>query len=416
MVKGNAGEPLSPPPYGYTKDPNGKGWIVDEEAAAVVRRIFKMTLEGLGTEQIAVTLTNERILTPTFYWHEKGIRKARRLPDREPHKWNNSTVITILSRQEYCGDVLNFKTYAKSFKLKKRIKNDEADMAIFKDMHEPIVDRAVWERIRDKRGKVRKRKTSEGEKNMFSGFLVCADCGSNLWYHFNQKNHEIKYFNCSSYNTHRGNCPTSHHIRVDFLEQVILQEIRRLTKFAKHYEDEFAELVMGHSKHNDVSYRKNKQKELYAMNARDRELDNLFNRMYEDNASGKIDDERFARMSKQYSLEQKNLAEKIKMISAELEKQTDKAMTRDMFISTVRKYTRAKKLSELMLNELIERIEVYHAEKVDGVHRQKLTIHYNCIGSIEIPNVFPLPQPDIQFLARKGVVVSYSPSQIAISS
>jgi len=282
-------------------------------------------------------------------------------------------------------------------------------MAIFKDVHDAIVDRAVWERIQEKRGKVRKRKTLDGEKNMFSGFLVCADCGHNLWFHFNQQNHDIKYFNCSNYKGNRGTCQSTHYIRVDFLEQVILQEIRRLTKFASKHEGEFAKLVMGYSRQADTSQRERRQKELYSLRARDRELDKLFSKIYEDNCAGKIDDERFARMSKQYTLEQKELAEKIAVISAELDKQDDKAMTADAFISTVRRYTRAKKLTERMLGELIQRIEVHQSEKIDGVWIQRLRIHYNCVGAIEVPGDV-LTLPEISMLTRKGVTVSYEPT------
>ena len=343
VVKGNAGEPLSPPPYGYMADPeNPKRWVIDPEPTDVVRRIFKMTLEGYGTEQIADALTKDLILTPIFYWRGKGINRSGKVSDRAPHHWNSSTVIKILSMQEYCGDVINFKTYAKSFKLKKRIPNSEENMAIFKDVHEAVIERAVWQKVQDKRGKARKRKTNDGEKNMFSGLLVCADCGKNLWYHFNQKNPDIKYFNCSGYNTRRGDCPTTHYVRVDFLEQVVLGEIRRLAKFVSQYEDEFVKAVIGHSQQTADTQRQLKEKELAAMTARDRELDRLFNRMYEDNVSGKIDDDRFARMSGQYSLEQKQLAEKMKNVSAQLDRQTDSATSTDMFISAVRKYTRTK--------------------------------------------------------------------------
>lgn len=412
IVKGNAGEPLSLPPYGYQKGPdNPKRWIVDEEAAAVVRRVFQMTLDGFGTEQIAAALSEDKILTPMFYWRSKGINRPGKVSDREPYRWNSSTVVKILSMQEYCGDVINFKTFSKSFKLKKRIPNAEENRAVFKDVHEPIVARADWEKIQQKRGKARKRKTSDGEKNMFSGLLVCADCGHNLWYHFNQKNPEIRYFSCSNYKGNRGDCPTTHYIRVDFLEQVLLQEIRRLTKFASRYEKDFARLVMEHSQQADLSQRQRKQKELDSLLARDRELDTLFNRMYEDNIAGKIDDERFAKMSRQYTLEQQELAEKAKELRAELDKAEDKAMTAELFIATVRKYTRAKKLTERMLNELIERIEVHQAEKVDGVQVQRLTIHYNCVGTIEVPDILPLPQPEIVIQTRKGVALSYSHSQ-----
>ena len=407
-VKGHSGEPLGPPPYGYMNDPdNPKHWIIDSEAAEVVRRIYGMTLDGKGVEQIADALTKDRILSPYSYWRQKGINRPVKMNDRDPYLWNNSTIAGILARREYCGDVVNFKTYSKSFKNKKRIENDPENMVVFKDVHEPIIDRAIWERIQEKRGNIRKRKTSCGEKNMFSGHLFCADCGNNMHYHFNQGNPEIKYFNCSGYNTRRGDCSSTHYIRVDFLEKVVLQEIRRLTRYASQREAEFAQLVMGYSQQSDNTQREKKQKELYALSARDRELDKLFNRMWEDNANGKIDDNRYARMSKQYTDEQKELSGRIKLLTAALDNETTKAMTADMFIATVRRYTRAKKLTERMLNELIEKIEVHQSEKIDGVHFQKLTIHYNCIGAIDIPET--LTMPEILMQTRKGVTVGYSP-------
>jgi predicted phage tail protein len=169
---------------------------------------------------------------------------------------------------------------------------------------------------------------------------------------------------------------------------------------------------MGHSRQSDATQRERKQKELYAMTARDKQLDTLFNRMYEDNISGKIDDERFARMSSQYTAEQKELAESIKVLSAELDKQNDKAMTTDMFISTVRKYTRAKKLTERMLNELIERIEIHHIERVNGAYIQRVTIHYNCVGEIALPASFLMPTVAVN--TRKGVTVNYEPLSQAV--
>ncbi len=379
--------------------------------AAVVRRVFQMTLDGFGTEQIDAALSEDKISTPVFYWRGKGINRPGKVSDREPYRWNSSTVVKFLSMQEYCGDVINFKTFLRSFKLKKQIPNAEENRAVFKEVHEPIVARADWEKIQQKRGKARKRKTSDGEKNMFSGLPVCADCGHNLWYHFNQNKPEIRYFSCSNYKGNRGDCSTTHYIRVDFLELVLLQEIRRLTKFASRYEKDFARLVMEYSQQADLSQRQRKQKELDSLLARDRELDALFNRMYEDNITGKIDDELFVRMSWQYTPEQRELAEKAKELRAELDKAEDQAMTAEFFIATVRKYTQAKKLTERMLNELIERIEAHQADKVDGVQVQRLIIHYNCFGTIEVPDILSLPQPEIVIQTRKGVAVSYSPSQ-----
>ena len=414
-IKGNAGEPMGQPPYGYMKDPdNPKRWIVDDEAALVVKRIYSMTLDGLGTEQIAAQLERDGILTPRAYWLQKGVKRPGKGKQLPPTRWNSSTITKILSLQEYCGDILNFKTYSKSYKNKKRIDNDRENWVVFKDVHEPIIDRAVWEQVQQKRGTRRRRRTNDGEKNMFSGLLVCADCGNNLHYHFNQGNPEIKYFNCSNYKGNRGTCTSTHYVRVDFLEQVVLGEIKRLTKFASHYEEDFVKAVMGSSQQSVALDRKLKEKELAALQARDEELDGLFERIYEDNVSGKLSDDRFSKMSRRYEDEQKEISERIKTLSAEMDKLNSKSVTADMFISTVRKYTRAKVLTPRMLNELIDRIEVHQAEKIDGEWVQHLTIHYNCVGAIFIPEVFPLSVPEVSVNTRKGVVVNYAPCQIAI--
>ena len=408
-IKGNAGEPMGQPPYGYIKDPeNPKRWIVDEEAAQVVRRIYRMTLEGIGTEQIAAKLEEDGVLTPRAYWHSKGINRPGKVKDLPPTHWNSSSVIKMLSVQEYCGDILNFKTYSKSYKNKKRLENDRENWAIFKDVHEPIIERAVFEQVQQKRGKMRKRQAKDGERSMFSGLLVCADCGSNLHFHFNQGNPEIKYFNCSNYKGNRGTCGSTHYVRVDFLEQVVLGEIRRLTKYAGLYEDDFLKEVIGHSRQAEETERRLKEKELKSLLARDDELDGLFERIYEDNVSGKLSDDRFAKMSRRYEEEQKELSEKIKKLRSEIEKQSSRATSTDMFVSIVRKYTRARKLTPRMLNELVEKIEVYNAEKIDGEWVQRLRIHYNCVGEMNIPNEPALPIPAVTVNTRKGVFVSYT--------
>ena len=408
-IKGNAGEPMGQPPYGYIKDPeNPKRWIVDEEAAQVVRRIYRMTLEGVGTEQIAAKLEEDGILTPRAYWHSKGINRPGKVKDLPPTHWNSSSVIKMLSVQEYCGDILNFKTYSKSYKNKKRLENDRENWAIFKDVHEPIIERAVFEQVQQKRGKMRKRQAKDGERSMFSGLLVCADCGSNLHFHFNQGNPEIKYFNCSNYKGNRGTCGSTHYVRVDFLEQVVLGEIRRLTKYAGLYEDDFLKEVIGHSRQAEETERRLKEKELKSLLARDDELDGLFERIYEDNVSGKLSDDRFAKMSRRYEEEQKELSEKIKKLRSEIEKQNSRAASTDMFVSIVRKYTRARKLTPRMLNELVEKIEVYNAERIDGEWVQRLRIHYNCVGEMNIPNEPALPIPAVTVNTRKGVFVSYT--------
>ena len=409
-IRGNAGEPMGPPPYGYTKNPDGsKSWVVDEEAASVVRRIYMLTLDGHGSEQIAAMLTSEHVLTPTHYWKEHGVSRPNRPLTKEPCHWNGSTVVGILTKQEYCGDVINFKTYSKSYKSKARLKNDQENMAVFKDVHEAIVPRELWERVQQQRAGVRHYKTKDGERNMFSGLLVCADCGHNLHYHFNHKNPAIKYFSCPNTKSERGTCTGTHYIRVDFLEQVVLGEIRRLTKFVSQYETQFAKLMMGFTQQAMATERKQVQLELNKAQARDRELDTLFEKLYEDNVAGKISDERFVRMSKKYEAEQVELRSSIKALQSDIERIDGKAATADMFISAVRKYTRARKLTPRMLNELIDKIEVHQAEKVDGVWRQRLTIHYNCVGAITLPDTATIQAPHVTMNTRQGVYVTYAP-------
>lgn len=417
-VKGGSGIPLSPPPYGYIKDPNNQyKWIVDKEAALVVKKIFAMAMSDMGIEEIAVELTFEKILTPVEYARSKGIRKAGgkgQQKTTDPYHWNKSTVRKILALQEYCGDVINFKTYSVSYKNKKRHANNPEDILVFKDVHEPIIDRTTFETIQLKRGNTRKRKTFDGEKNMFSGLLVCPECGSNLNYHFNQKNPSIKYFNCAGHNQgKRKICSTTHYIRVDFLEQVVLGEIRRLTRFACHHEELFTKAISDYSKQALNFQLEARQSEIKTLMLRDKELDRLFERLYEDNVSGKISDDRFKKMSMKYENEQKEIAERMTSIQNLLDDLSEKAITTDKFIAAVKKYTRVKKLTARMLNELIDHIEVYHAEIVDGVKTQKITIYYNCIGSIEIPEDLPIAVPEITLQTRKGVTVSYQTNALA---
>ena len=408
-VKVNSGIPLSLPPYGYIKDADDPTrWLIDEEAAAVVRRIYNMWLSGIGSEQIARALEDDMILRPMHYWKSKGMNRGGKFNPENPYKWKSSTIIKILSQQEYCGDVINFKTYSKSFKLKRRLVTSEENRVIFKDNNEPIIERAVWERVQEKRGKARKRKTNNGTKNMFSGLVVCADCGNNLWFHFNQNNPDIQYFNCSNYKGNRGTCNATHHIRVDFLEKIVLGEIRRLTQYVSKHGNQFIKAAVGFTQQATESLRKRKERELQAKKARDCEIDKIFNRLYEDNMLGKIDDTRFAKMSAQYTKEQAALTEQIKNLTKELDELENRETDVSAFVQALQKYTHVKKLTERMLNELIERIEVCHAERTaSGERRQKIRIVYNCLGSIEIPDLPDITDCQIQFQARKGVEIQY---------
>ena len=409
-LKGNSGEPLSLPPYGYMKDPeNPKRWVVDEEAAVNVRRIFRMALDGYGIMEIAYALDRDGILTPLNYLRSKGMnRGGRRNADTRPTAWNHAMIYKMLALQEYCGDVINFKSYSKSYRNKKRIVTDEKDRAIFWGVHEAIIERGLWEKVQERYGSRKRQPTKSSERSIFAGLLKCSTCGKNLNFHFNQGNHDIKYFNCPTHNAGRGGCDATHYIRVDFLEQVVMQEIHRLTKFASEYEDDFVRAIIGHSMQALETDRAIKEKQLKELLARDKELDSLFERIYEDNASGKISDERFGKMSRNYEQEQGELTKRIKTLQAELKKETGQLYTADNFLEIVRSYTDAAELTQRMLHELINHIDVYHASRVDGEITQKVKIHYNCIGAFEVPAKEHIPELEVLITARKGVAYSYT--------
>ena len=415
-MKGNAGVPLSPPPYGYIKNPDDpRFWIVEPEASEVVRRIYRMALEGYGLAETAAQLAADGVVNPTYYWRSRGTSRGGSKSTVEPTKWGHTTVKKILTLQEYCGDVINFKSYSKSYKMKKRIENPEENRAIFLNVHEAIIDRQTWEKVQTlQKGTRRKKPTVTQEPSVFSGLLKCPECGGNLNFHFNQNNHDIKFFSCQNHNSGYRKCSKTHYIRLDFLEQVVLYEVKRLACFASEYENDFIKAMIGRSAKVAENTALRKQRELDALTARDRELDMLFERLYEDNVAGKIDDARFAKMSKRYEQEQGENAKKIKALRLELKKDESKRMDIDDFLETVRRYTDATTITKRMVAELIDHIEVYHAEKQDGVTNQRVVIYYNCIGAFDVPDRRKIPEADIIMETRKGVALSYAPEQVAV--
>ena len=403
-MKGNAGIPLSQPPYGYIKNPDDpRFWVVDSKAADVVRRIYDMALEGYGLAEIANALGRDGIVNPTYYWRSKGVNRSGSKSTLEPTKWGHTTVKKILTLQEYCGDVINFKSYSKSYKMKRRIQNPEENRAIFLNVHEPIIDRVTWEKVQSlQKGTRRKKPTVTQEPSVFSGRLKCPECGGNLNFHFNQKNHDIKFFSCQNHNSGLRKCSATHYIRLDFLEQVVLYEVNRLAAFANEYEHDFVKAMLGRSAKVAENDRARKQRELNSLLARDKELDMLFERLYEDNVAGKIDDARFARMSKRYEQEQGEISAKVKALRLELKKAEGQQMDMEGFLETVRRYTHVTKITQRMVSELIDHIDVYHAEKQDGVTNQQVVIHYNCIGAFEVPDRRKIPEADIIMETRKA--------------
>ena len=415
-MKGNAGVPLSPPPYGYIKNPDDpRFWVVEPEAAQVVRRIYRMALEGYGLAETASALGSDGIVNPTYYWRSRGVNRGGSKSTVEPTKWGHTTVKKILTSQEYCGDVINFKSYSKSYKMKKRIENPEENRAVFLNVHEAIIDRATWEKVQTiQKGTRRKKPTVTQEPSVFSGLLKCPECGGNLNFHFNQNNPEIRFFSCKNHNSGHRLCTKTHYIRLDFLEQVVLYEVRRLACFANEYESDFIKAMIGRSAKVAENERIRKQRELDTLTARNQELDMLFERLYEDNVAGKIDDARFGKMSKRYEQEQGENEKRIKALQLELKKGEGKRMDIDAFLEQVRRYTDATAVTKRMVTELIDHIDVYHAEKRDGITDQRVTIYYNCIGAFNVPDRRKIPEADIIMETRKGVALSYAPEQAAV--
>lgn len=414
-IRGNSGEPLSLPPYGYIKSPdNPKKWIVDPEAAAIVKDIFKMCLEGKGNETIARILQERKVLTPTAYWASKGIRKGGKKTNLDPYKWNNSTVETILSKQEYCGDIINFKTYKKSFKNKTRRDNPPDKWAIFKGVHEPIIDRETFERVQEYTKKTKRRapKAENGGKNMFSDLLYCADCGSKLWYHTNTNNKGIHYFSCSNYKKDtRGDCETRHYIRADAIEQVVMLELRRLAKYLENNEEEFAELLSEKTNADMIAEQKLLEQSLSTSLYRNENLTNIFSKLYEDNVSGKLSDEMFMELSHKYEVERMELKDRIKDCRERLEKIGEIKQNKDNFIKVVRKFMEMENLTAPMLKELIDHIDVYEKEGGKKKYTQQIAIYYRFVGFIKIPG--ELEDENYKADTRKGVEVEYIPTKSA---
>lgn len=410
-LRGSMGEPLSQPPYGYMKSAeNKKKWVIDPEAAEVVKSVFKMCLEGKGNETIARILQEKQILVPMAYWQRKGLPRGSKKTQPNPYKWCKTTIQKILSQQEYCGDVINFKTCSKSFKNKTRLPNDPENWAIFRDVHEPIIARSDFEKVQTLIAKTKRRapKPQNGEKNMFCDFLYCADCGSKLWYHTNTTNKEIHYFSCSNYKKDtRGNCETRHYIRADAIEQIVMLELKRLAKYLESHEEEFAKLLAEKTNADMLAEQKTLETELNRAIARNEMLTSLFAKTYEDNVSGKLSDEMYMELSHKYEVERLELKTKIFEYKECLAKISEMEQNKDDFLKSVRKFMEMESLTAPMLRELIDHIDVYEKEGGKKNYTQRIVIYYRFVGYLELPS-----SDDENYKAntRKGVDVEYIPT------
>ena len=383
--KGMSGLPLTTVvPYGYIKDPESKKteikWLIDEPAAEVVRRIFKMCIDGLGPTQIAKRLKVEKVMTPTEYWASTD-RKTAHLTAK-PYNWNPDTVSVILARQEYVGDTINFRSTTKSFKNKKKIDRPRDEWQIFKDTHPAIIDRETFALVQELRSH-RVRPTRTGIISMFSGLIYCEDCGEKLYYSStNAYKRDQAYFFCSTYRKDSSNC-SAHFIREKAVYQMVLEALRRIFKMISIFEEEFVELQMRHY----GSVRKNelqaKKRELAKAKARIKEIDRLIQKSYEDNANGKITDERYATLTASLETEQKSLKTAVPEMEAKLEQQVDKTEGLQHFVEKVKKITDLKELTPELVHEFIEKIVVFQPKYVDGQRVQVIDIYFNGVGIVE---------------------------------
>ncbi len=408
-LRGNMGEPLSQPPYGYMKSPeNKKRWNIDPEPAEVVRTIFKLTLDGQGAESICHYLQDRKIIIPLEYWFEKGLPRGGKRPQSNPYHWRMNTVQKILRNQEYCGDVINFKTYSKSFKNKKRIENPEENWAIFRDVHEPIIDRETFELVQRKLAKTKRRKPKpeNGEKNIFTDLLVCADCGKKLWYHTNTLNPDIHFFSCSNYATDtRGTCSKRHYLRADAIEQIVTNELKRLASLLECDEKAFASLLQQQSDKEQQEERKRIEADLITATSRSNQLVTLYEKLYEDNLAGKVTDEWFVQLSQKYDRERLELKAKIAEYRIRLNDLELQKRGTELFTAAIRKFMEMETLTAPLLWELIDHIDVYETEGTGKNRTQRITICYRFVGYLEIP------VPDDVLLAldmRRGVRVNYT--------
>ena len=405
-IRGNMGEPLSQPPYGYMKSPeNKKKWIIDTEAAEVVKSIFMMCIEGKGNETIARILQENKVMIPMAYWQRKGLDRGGKKTQPDPYKWCKTTVGKILEQQEYCGDVINFKTYSKSFKNKKRILNPEENWKVFKGVHEPIIDRETFETVQKMKAKAKRRAPNpkHAEKNMFCGLLYCADCGSPLWFNVNHPNTDIKYFMCSNYKGRRGTCEGTHYVRADSMEQIVMLELRNLANFLAEDEQAFADILEAKTNKNILNQQKFLESGIDKMTARTKEVAVMYEKLFEKHIDGIVNEESFMQLSQKYEAERDELKVKIRQYRDELSEIENLRTSKEQFTMAIRKFMQMETLTPALLNELIEKIEVHSIEGKGKNKTQKIIIHYRFIGVIENP----VKEENIVLEARQGVAVEY---------
>ena len=386
--KGTSGKHLGKPPYGYRTDPADKDhWIIDEDAAPVVKRIFDLAIDGKGPEQIARILEQDKVLTTKALYAKQSEnhpdpKKRKKMPDR-PYHWIGQSVVGILERMEYTGCTCNFKTYSKSYKLKKRIPNAIEDMCIFPDTQEAIVSQAQWDRVQELR-KNKRRPTKAERQGLFSGLLFCADCSGKL--HFaTSKSFEGKqdHYVCNHYKSNRGTC-TAHYIREDTLRDIVLERIRAVNEYIRSDVDGFQEEYLQCRKADHEQSIRDDKKKVEQAKKRLASLDVIISRLYEDFALGEISKDRYKKMSADYEEEQERLRLEIDVIEEWVEQREEMDEGLNAFIALTQKYVDVEELTQTIVNEYIKKIVVFAPDKSSGKRQQKVKIYFNFVDDVEI--------------------------------
>ena len=396
------------PIYGYMLDPNDKSkWIIDPEAAEVVRRIFALTIEGKGPNEVARLLAEEKIARPSYHLAARGIVKLTQYDNSIPHAWSGNSIAHMIGKPEYMGHTVNFRTSKESYKDKHAKENPQEDWVIFENTHPAIVDPETWETAQRCRKTVR-RVDSHGEANPLTGLVFCADCGAKLYNHRQPYPKQYKnkkgyicnraskdVYTCSTYNLtgrHYNHQCTNHQIRTVVLRELALDAIKSVSGFVKSNEAEFIKQVREASTVRQEETAKSHKRRIAKEHKRIAELNTLIRRIYEDNVNGKLTDKRFELLSQEYEQEQSELEQSIEQLQAEMDSFHADSARADRFIEIVKKFTDFSELTPAMINEFIEKIVVYEADKSSGEREQQVDIYLNFIGKFDVPAPEPTPE------------------------
>ena len=383
-AKGNSGKHLTTnPPFGYKKDPNDKDkWIIDDEAAATVRRIFQMYVDGYRISEIGHKLTEEKVETPILYYMNRGIKTNAR--SEYPEIWDLMSIKYILDQTAYAGHTVNFQTAVKSYKTKKQVNLPRNQWVIFRNTQEAIIDEKTFETVQQMR-KAKRARTKYNEPNMFSGLLYCADCGNHLTIQRVARNRKMDNFSCATYRKKKKGLCSCHRILVSDLETIVKEDLQKVCEYVLFHEKEFTDEYLSGSKRETVKFQTKTKAELKRLSKKQEEIGRIIRKLYEDNVNGRITDERFDFLAKSYEDEGNDLKTKIQKLKNALASSVQDEEKLSKFLKVVKSYTKIEELTPEILNSFIEKIYIGETEKYDGRKMQEVEIIYKFVGAINLP-------------------------------